>query len=544
MKKIALTATVILLASLATVFSPQFSVRAVLPTTFSGTLFVSSPFSPPGGVIKVAFGYNSLSHTLSAGTPTVLVSGLSTGADGIVFGAGGDLLVGGCCCGSPGTSFSVVTSTTGSLVGTFGAAGIPSHHMMADVAGNAWTSSAGANCGGDSQVVSIPITNLPRATAHSIVGDDSFVDSLMWNSITRDESHAFYTSSLCCSGFGHFGVMDLSTTPFTTTCVKVSGSCEVFPAAHGGTFDPFTGDVIIFGDGHITQIDPNTLTVVSDFSASVCCFDQGTVDGFGHLFVGGTGPVFFLDYSTSRHVGDPTNFTTSISCGCSDADDIAPLIFPGSSGMQVSKFFTDTGLNPLPLDGLNNSMLNVVLARGVVRSTNPGRIIAWVNVTNNSGQPLQSLMVNDTLPVDWAVDPPWMPGVGAIHVFFENSSSLASNLEITQRSTITVIAGNPEVVQVAIPSLKNTAMGHPLLPGQSILLSVKLTYGLIKTSQSFASYPRSYTDMAIVVAWTQPSFGGVGFTGGGSAFFTAYAKVVGNPGGDTPIIGLPTCALV
>jgi len=212
--------------------------------------------------------------------------------------------------------------------------------------------------------------------------------------------------------------------------------------------------------------------------------------------------------------------------------------------VRTTKFFTDTSLNPLPLDRNGNPMVNVVLARGIVESTNPGRVLAWVNVTNAGSVSLQSLKLNETLPIDWTVDPPWMPARGAIHVFYANTTSLSTNPEITDASTITVSAGNPQTVTLAIPSLNVTAIGHPLMPGQSVLLSVKLTYSLIKTSQSFASYPRNYTDTASAAAWTLPSFAGTESSGSGSAFFIAYAKVVGDPGGDSPIIDVSKYAIV
>jgi len=212
--------------------------------------------------------------------------------------------------------------------------------------------------------------------------------------------------------------------------------------------------------------------------------------------------------------------------------------------VQTTKFFTDTSLNPLPLDRNGNPMVNVVLARGIVESTNPGRVLAWVNVTNAGSVSLQSLKLNETLPIDWTVDPPWMPAKGAIHVFYANTTSLSTNPEITDASTITVSAGNPQTVTLAIPSLNVTAIGHPLMPGQSVLLSVKLTYSLIKTSQSFASYPRNYTDTASAAAWTLPSYTGTEAATTSSGFFTAYAKVVGDPGGDAPIIDVSKYAIV
>ncbi len=199
----------------------------------------------------------------------------------------------------------------------------------------------------------------------------------------------------------------------------------------------------------------------------------------------------------------------------------------GQAQVKVSEFFTDSTLNQLPLDKNGNPKVDVVLAGGEVSSTNPGQVLAWVNVTNTAGTPLQSLKVNETQPVDWTVDPPWRPAVGAIHVFFANTTSLATNPDITQPSTVTVSKSNPQTVILSIPSLNATAIGHPLMPGQSILLSVKLTYGLIRTSQSAGSYPRNYTDTASAAAWSMPSYKGTEVSGTASAFFVADAKVVG-----------------
>ena len=210
----------------------------------------------------------------------------------------------------------------------------------------------------------------------------------------------------------------------------------------------------------------------------------------------------------------------------SQAQQLEQSVLQSVSGIRLSKFFTDSSLNPLPLDSSGNPSMNVTLARGFVKSTNPGQILAWVNVTNTSGSSLQSLKLNETLPVDWTVNPPWLPGKGAIHVYYANTTSLATNPEITMPSTITVTTGNPQAVILAIPSLNHTGIGHPLLPGQSILLSVKLSYGLVMTAQSPASYPRNYTDTASTAAWTQPSYTGTEASATASAFFIAYAKVV------------------
>ncbi len=208
---------------------------------------------------------------------------------------------------------------------------------------------------------------------------------------------------------------------------------------------------------------------------------------------------------------------------------------PVSSGIKVSKFFTNTSLNPLPFDNNGNPKVDVVLAGGVVRSTNPGEIIAWVNVTNTGGVSVDSVKLNETLPVDWIVAPTWLPGKGAIHVFFANTTSLATNPEITDPSTITVGTGNPESVGLSIPDLSATAIGHALQQGQSILLGVKLDFGLDKTSQSASTFPRNYTDTASAAAWTGASFTGAAFSATGFGFFVAFAKLLGDVNGDNKV---------
>ena len=207
----------------------------------------------------------------------------------------------------------------------------------------------------------------------------------------------------------------------------------------------------------------------------------------------------------------------------------------GGHRLSVHEFFTDSGLNPLPLDSNGNPIVSVVLARNFVWSTNPGQVLAWVNVTNIAGSPVQSVKVNETLPVDWVVAPTWLPGKGAVHVFFANTTSLSTNPEITDPRTITVTSDNPQSVLLAIPDFNTTALGHPLLGVQSILLAVKLDYALDKTSQSFSSYPRNYTDMASAAAWTGVSYTGTGTTATASAFFVAYAKLLGDMNCDNKI---------
>ena len=197
------------------------------------------------------------------------------------------------------------------------------------------------------------------------------------------------------------------------------------------------------------------------------------------------------------------------------------------TSISVSKFFTDAGFSALPLDSNGNPSVDIVLAKGTVESTNPGEILAWVNVTNAGPLSLQSVSLTDTLPIDWELNPAWASGKGSIHVYYANTTSLTTNPEITDPSTITVTASNPQTISINITNLTNTFIGHALLPGQSILLAAKLTYSLDKTSQSSATYPRTYTDTSTAIAWSDVSYTGTQATATSSASFAAHAKIVG-----------------
>ncbi len=196
----------------------------------------------------------------------------------------------------------------------------------------------------------------------------------------------------------------------------------------------------------------------------------------------------------------------------------------GDPCVVVQKFFTN-GINPLTLDSSGNPKVNVVLANGRVRSTNPGQVVVWVNVTNAGTVPLRSLRLDESLPLDWTVNPTWTPGVGSIHTFFVFSNG--TRVDITNTTTTIVKTGNPQIVSLSITNVTSTLAQKPFEQGQSILLSVRLSYGLAGTTQSVLSYPRTYTDTATVAAWTNTSYAGVKGQAKVRAFFMAVAKVVG-----------------
>jgi len=273
------------------------------------TLFYTT-FAGGQNVHKVDVSFDGTSLTLTNNTPIAA----TIGADGIVFLPDGNLAIGG---QGGNASAPVHEVTTGGVIVNSVAGGSPggAYHLSLDPSGaTLYVASIPGGLGVMSLTggaLGAPGVTLP------ISGSVSGVDSLAFAA-----GKVFYTSS-GAAGFGSFGTIDL-TTGVTTQLI---GS---LPAAHGMTFDPFTGDLFLYGDNHITQIDPNTNAIVSDLLTAIGTLDQGTTDGKGHVFAAcNCGNLVFVDMSASGMVGDPTNFVAMPFLAAS-LDDVAPLVGPGS----------------------------------------------------------------------------------------------------------------------------------------------------------------------------------------------------------------------
>lgn len=205
--------------------------------------------------------------------------------------------------------------------------------------------------------------------------------------------------------------------------------------------------------------------------------------------------------------------------------------------VSVSTFFTDSSGNSLASDASGSPEVNVVLPNGRVQSTNPGQILVWVNVTNTGFASLQSLKVNETLPVDWELHPAWLPSRGAINVYFEFTNG--TRLSITNSIRINVTTGNPQTISLAISNLTISAGVQSLERGESILLSAKISYGLIGASQPLTRYPQVYVGASSDWVWMQPSFNGGEAAATGSGSFTV--SVTGTP--IAGVVGCPGCIL-
>jgi hypothetical protein len=212
---------------------------------------------------------------------------------------------------------------------------------------------------------------------------------------------------------------------------------------------------------------------------------------------------------------------------------------PTSAPISTGIFFTDPNINRLPLDRLGNPKVDaaVVISQVctgysgkhhtcdgtadyyTVENTTPGQLLVWINITRTSGAALQSLRLNETLPADWAVS--------ATRVYYANTTRISTDLNITQPSTINFLTRTPNVLRLAIPNFNTTGIGHPLLTGQSLLVSVKLNYGLVGKAERNLGYPKNYTDVVTAAAWTQKSFDGTESTTSMSAFFAIYGTYSG-----------------
>lgn len=308
----------------------------------SGTLFfttfqVPAIPNPLGGgnlrneadatIQKVNFSYDG-NVTFTLGTPTVVKDfGPNGNADGIVFAPNGNLLIGGSTTGN----ILEVDPTNGNIVHTATVGGNQPFHLSLDPSGTkVYSGGSTVNNNGDTPgplgTNPFPLAN---GTSTAITGDDTGITQVAFAA-----GKVFYTSS-GFAGTGDFGTIDLSTGKTTRLIANL-------PAAHGITFDAFSGDLILAGDSHVSQIDPaNPTTVLSDLDLTNddVQLDQVSADGKGHLFVSDNGNVVslaptpgglvFIDYSEAMRVADTAAFVTDQSLAVA-LDDLAPLSGPGS----------------------------------------------------------------------------------------------------------------------------------------------------------------------------------------------------------------------
>ncbi len=130
--------------------------------------------------------------------------------------------------------------------------------------------------------------------------------------------------------------------------------------------------------------------------------------------------------------------------------------------------------------------------------------------------------INETLPVDWRVSPDWLPSAGAIHLYFVFPNG--TRIDITRWASIIVMTGTPQRLSLWLANV-TAAVGQPLLPGDSVLLSAKCAYSPKGPLQIFLSYPRTFSMAGSIQTWNKPNLQGLGTVGQVSQSFIAYARV-------------------
>ncbi len=320
-----------------------------------------------------------------------------------------------------------------------------------------------------------------------------------------------------------------------TTTVEVSGptlpSGTTKSVSVEGSLDPINPtNTVCVVDSPSPPVSPNCsatdtsmdtivfVTSAADFSTTYPC--DGTTVTLGANAQPAT-PAFPESPDTRTYTCTPpsasSNFFTIAGLSFSRVQTM-------TAKLKIAQFFTDGGMNPLRTDPNGNPSVTVILSsNGVVKSTNPGVVLALVNATNMGTVALDSLKLSETLPLDWAVSPGWLPGTGAVHVFLELTNGTL--VEITDPEMIKVSTSNPNTITVSIPDFRATSVGTSLTPGMSILISVDMTYSLKGTAQPIASYPRTYTGTVSVTAWAANSFVGNKAGGMTADSFIAHVKM-------------------
>ena len=309
-------------------------------------------------VQKASYDYQG--GVLSVGQPQAVAN--TKGADGLQFLGNGDLVV----AGQQSGGVTEVVPSSAKVVARVSTTLSSVDHISLAPSGQYLT--AGGYGGGGLDLIPVSsgvIQNgiscqLQQPAGTAISSSGVVMDTVAWT----PSGQAYYTQSNrsdLYGGYGTFGAISISYTAGTTpSCSAVLTPIRTgFPAAHGMAYDPYSGDLILFGSQMVAQmgVSGTSATVLSEvtFGGQACTpgltsclqysgnsgsssqdmFDQGAVDGQGHLFVSNNnGDLAFVDYSQSPSqliagtTGAPSyvydHFETTA------MDDVAPLV--GSGG--------------------------------------------------------------------------------------------------------------------------------------------------------------------------------------------------------------------
>ncbi len=289
----------------------------------AGTLYYTT-FAGGTNVWSVAFDFNGTSLNLTSNTGLAHTNG----ADGILFDPAGNLLVAG-----QGNNLSEVT-TGGTIVRTV-APGSDSYHMaLSSSASNALVYNVCNGGCGSTPLSAVTLSGgklSSNGVAYSVHNATGALVDLRGIIYDPQNNTWYYGTAGDGSTSGDFGTIAINDATHTAIVTPLLHNV----AAHGLTYDPFTGNIIFNSGTEIEQYNPTTGTIVSTLNVAGMQFDQAAVDGSGHLFVASNnGFLEFVDYSSSDLIGAGTDFRTNKFLN-SNLDDIAPLSGLGGGGPVV-----------------------------------------------------------------------------------------------------------------------------------------------------------------------------------------------------------------
>jgi hypothetical protein len=273
----------------------------------------------------VTFNYDGTT-TLTISPPTVIATDAappvgSPGADGIV---GNPKNTGGLLVGGQGSAIYGVNKDGSGTTGF--ASPVAAFHLSVPTVN---TLLASAIPGGLARFAINAGGSLGAGTTISLSGSTSVVTTVI-----DTPSNGFFYTNAGSGGTGDFGTLTFNTGNVETAISAITTSfLSSVPAAHGGVYDPFSNNILLFGSNHITQFSLGFVQLADIVLTGQ--FDQGTVDGLGHVYVANntTGNLTFIDYSTATGglIDGAGNFVDSAHHLGANLDDVAPLIGAGTT---------------------------------------------------------------------------------------------------------------------------------------------------------------------------------------------------------------------
>jgi len=282
------------------------SIGCTLPIQAS-TIFFTQIGSP-----DVFFGtFNPAAGGSLTGITTIGSS--PNGADGILIGPNGTLFFAG--EGSNGVFQIRQDGTSVPPLPSFGAGTTESFFLATNQNAPDPSNTTVFTFNNAGSIAALPVVGgfLQPGTVSSVLGPDKNISDVFWSPTNQ----AYYLTGNEGTT-GDLGLYNVAT--HTTSAPLFTG----IPTAQEAVFDPFTGLIILFGDGQVDTFNPTTNTLgtpvlLPGATAGTTCgggstgqLDAGTVDGAGHAYVAGCGNLYYIDYSSTHNILSLSNIRESV----------------------------------------------------------------------------------------------------------------------------------------------------------------------------------------------------------------------------------------